>query len=285
MHAVKPLGQLTWDDLTEEQPEITKTNIEVAPISVLPPMQQHWREHGWVTLPRLIPDEVLDVYAAARENLPRDRRAIDNYWAGWHHPVPYMVCPELLDLATYFELSHTLNSLIADPVALHLALTGWVSTERRWHQDTYLNPDYLWSYYLAAWIALDDIDPNAGPFEFIDGSHTWPVIRREKLFRSLSPEQRASADWPTTTQAHVERACEQEIERRGAKVTRFLPKKGDVLIWHSNLIHRGSIPHNPELLRKSLICHYSALQRRLDMPSLKRNPTNGILYFDIAPPK
>jgi hypothetical protein len=37
------------------------------------------------------------------------------------------------------------------------------------------------------------------------------------------------------------------------------------LLWHSNLIHRGTKPRNPELLRKALILHYSGYSKRMDM--------------------
>ena len=36
----------------------------------------------------------------------------------------------------------------------------------------------------------------------------------------------------------------------------FLPKKGDAIIWHGRLIHRGANPRNNDLTRKSLIGHY-----------------------------
>jgi len=36
----------------------------------------------------------------------------------------------------------------------------------------------------------------------------------------------------------------------------FMPKKGDVLLWHANFIHGGSEVAEPELTRKSLVCHY-----------------------------
>ena len=32
-------------------------------------------------------------------------------------------------------------------------------------QDGYLNPDRVSDHYIAAWVALEDIDPNAGPFQ------------------------------------------------------------------------------------------------------------------------
>lgn len=281
MEDVSPLARATWNDLTDEQPEVTKTVIEQAPLELLPEKQRFWREHGYVVLPNLIPTDVLDEYAAVRERLPKERSAPTNYWGGWHFPTPFMICPQLLDLATYHSLMHELASLVGEYMGLHLALTGWVSTERAWHQDTYLNPSFLWSHYAAAWIALDDIDGDAGPFELVEGSHLWPALRQDKLFRYLAPDQRASPHWPTFTQGEVARVCAEEMERRGSKISSFVPKRGDVLIWHSNLIHRGSAPKNPELLRKSLICHYSSIVRRLDMERLKRNPTNGMLYFDL----
>ena len=36
----------------------------------------------------------------------------------------------------------------------------------------------------------------------------------------------------------------------------FLPKKGDAIIWHGKLIHRGAPPVDKSLTRKSLIGHY-----------------------------
>lgn len=277
------LATASWADLTEEQPHVTKTMIEQAPISMLPEKQRYWREHGYVVLPKLIPDDVLDAYAEKRAALPQNRQSPTNFWGGWHFPTPYMICPELLDVATYHTLMHELGALLGEYAGVHLALTGWVSTERNWHQDSYLNPYFLWSHYAAAWIALDDVHEDSGPFEFIAGSHLWPTLRQDKLFKHLTPAGRASPHWPTFTQEHVARVCEEEIHGRGmdARVSRFLPTKGDVLIWHSNLLHRGSAPKNPELLRKSLICHYSSIIRRLDMERLKRNPTNGMLYFDL----
>ena len=45
---------------------------------------------------------------------------------------------------------------------LHLALTGWISTQRDWHQDDYLNPPFVANWYAAVWMALDDISAESG---------------------------------------------------------------------------------------------------------------------------
>jgi ectoine hydroxylase-related dioxygenase (phytanoyl-CoA dioxygenase family) len=38
----------------------------------------------------------------------------------------------------------------------------------------------------------------------------------------------------------------------------FLPKKGDILIWHGNLIHEGSKVRNAARTRKSYAIHYTS---------------------------
>jgi hypothetical protein len=272
------LGHLTYDDLTEVQPQETKTDRELFPEKYL----DHWANDGIMILESWVYPKLLDLYSALRSSLSMERSAKNNYWDGWHYPTPFMNHPELRDLALAPEIISVINDLVGEPMGLNLTLTGWISTQRNWHSDQYLNPRGLWSKYLAVWIALDDINEDAGPFEFVRGSHKWPVLTQDKLFAHLSPDEQKSPHWPTFTQEHVARCCEQEIAKRGAKIEPFVPKKGDILIWSSNLIHRGSVPKNKNLLRKSLICHYSSVPTRtkIDMPKTKRH-TNGGYYFDL----
>lgn len=269
-----------WNDLTEPQPEITKTVIEQMRTADLVDLQRAFMDDGVVIINSGgFPDILIDEYCEARSKLPKIRSERDNFWDGWHHPTPFMDCPSLLNLATFPPLQKILMALIGEPMGLHLALTGWVSTERNWHQDTYLNPPFLWSKYIAAWFALDDINDDVGPFEFVRGSHKWNALRQDRLFKYMSPEMRTDPNWPTLTQNEVARICESEIKRQGATVERFTAKRGDVLIWHSNLMHRGTEPRNKLALRKSLICHYSSILARFDMNTIKRNSENGSLYF------
>jgi hypothetical protein len=84
--------------------------------------------------------------------------------------------------------------------------------------------------------------------------------------------------WPSDSQDWVGTACEEEIQKHGTKVKQFLGKKGDVLLWHASLMHRGSKPIDPALERRALIAHYSSIQVRADMPHLRR-AENGSFYF------
>ncbi len=78
-------------------------------------------------------------------------------------------------------------------------------------------------------------------------------------------------------------ACEAEIEQRGARIERFEAKKGDVLIWHGKLLHRGSAPTTPDQPRRALIAHYSSINHRPDFPEAKQEE-NGSWYFPIDLP-
>jgi hypothetical protein len=274
------LTQLSFDDLSEPQPEDTKTFIERQPTGNLTQNQAMFLSQGMLILKRFLPDDLITAYCRDRAKLPRNRQDKSNYWGGWHYPTPYMDVPTLRDLALYPRLMDTLGDLIGEPMGLHLCLTGWESTERDWHQDSYLNPPNVWSRYVAVWMALDDIDPQSGVFQYVPGSHRWPVLRREKLFAHLPGDVKGSPHWPTWTQEDISRMCMDKIMENDAQIVPFVAQKGDVLIWHSALVHRGSPPIQPHLERKSLICHYSGLSARPDMPNRKQDH-NGCWYFDL----
>lgn len=280
------LGILSYADLTEPQDPKTMTHVERGFYhrgdDLYSNEQFNFLRDGVCRYS--LPSSLVGDYRYYRETaLPKHHSHPSNYWAGWHYPTPFMLHEPLRDLALCRPLINKINHLIGEVMGLNLALTGWVSTQRNWHSDAYLNPKELGSRYLAVWIALDDIDPDSGPFEYVAGSHRWPTLTRDKLFSHLTPEERASPHWPTFTQGQVARMCEEEIKRRDAEVTRFIPTKDECLIWHSNLVHRGSVPKEPSLLRKSLILHYSGVNTRtkIDMPKYKTHKDIDQIYFDL----
>lgn len=230
-----------------------------------------WHKDGVLVLPKFMSDRRIDAYCKLREQVPL---------GGWN-ATPYLHYREIRDIALEERLLDQMKRLVGSEVGLHLNLTGWVSTERNWHSDSYLNPGGVDDHYIACWIALDDITPDSGPFQYIKGSHLWPVVRQSKLFSLLTQEQRLDPAWPSHTQGDVSQACEMERQRREAEVVTYLPKKGDVLLWHAFLVHRGSEPNRLGALRKTLIAHYSSVAHRPDMFFIRDRLTNGsIALFD-----
>jgi hypothetical protein len=245
-------------------PRLDRPDIDEA---ALTPVQLAWRRDGIVVLPRLLSDALIDTYC--------DRYLKDS--SDLQGDRPYLAVPELKEIALYPPLMRHLKDLIGEPMMLHLCLTGWQSSERDWHQDDYLNPEYVNSWYSAVWMALDDVDPDSGPFEYIPGSHQWPLLRREKVRALLPVSEILRRDWAKRTERFVVPAIEAEINRRDAKACQFIGKRGDVLIWHGRLLHRGSKPKRPGTVRKGLICHYSGINHRSDMPR-RETDANGQHY-------
>lgn len=222
-----------------------------------------WRYNGVLHMPKFLPDDLIEEYFEARSKLD-DVSGWKNA-AGHGDPCPYLYIPEVRKISMYKPLTDILDDLIGMKMGLHLNLTGWVSTERAWHQDDYLNPSFVNSHYAAVWFVLRDIDVDSGPFQYVPGSNRWPVIRRDKLLAQCPGVTMHDETWPSKTQGLVSRIIEEEIFRRDAQIETFLGKKGDVLIWHGRLVHRGSTPKVPGMLRHSLISHYSAITKRTDM--------------------
>jgi hypothetical protein len=248
----------TFDDLTVPAPPVGSAD---------------WNADGVVVIEKFFPEELLQQYEECwvRENSERP--------GGWPDPIPYMRHDELKNLLCWNPLAELLQTLINEPAGLHLNLTGWVSTQRNWHQDSYLNPPHVGDFYAAIWIALDDIDPDSGPFQYVPGSHRWPQVTRENILAALNEEERGHG-WPKFSERILTPLFVEEIEKRGVPVVTHLPKRGDVFVWHGRLMHRGSVANKPGMMRKALIAHYSGINHRTDMPKAQKWNGGGF-YFPL----
>ncbi len=263
----------SYEDVSEEMdddslPPLDRRGVDV---STLTDDQRQWYEQGFVLKERFIPDEILDAYWGVRSKLDRP--------GGWSCPAPYMHVPEVLDLACYRPLTDLLEELIGEPMGVMLNLTGIVSTERNWHQDDYLNYPGTKTWYAAVWFAIDDVDPDSGPFQYVPGSHKWPALRRDQVKMFLPPDERDTDSWPKLTERFLNELIEQEIETRKAEVRSFVAGKGDILIWHGRLMHRGSVANVPGRQRMSFISHYTGLNHWALGPDVSRHRDGG-LYFN-----
>ena len=286
----EPGGPITFAHLSETPdpaalPPLDRRRVDERKLS---PEQLQWRREGVAILRGFLPDSILDPYIERRGRLQTE--SPEHFLTGWYSCSPYEHVPELRALALYPALMRMLEDLIGEQMMMHLNLTGWVSTERNWHQDDYLNPPHVNSWYAAVWIALGDIGPDCGPFEYVPGSHKWPLMRQHKVLACMTEEEANELHpvsknlvWPKTSEKFVVPAVEAEIAARGVPPKKFLAKKGDVLIWHGRLLHRGSMANVPGQLRPALIVHYSGVGHRQDMQTRVADE-NGQLYHAAGTP-
>lgn len=256
-------------DLTEQpdDAEVPLLDRHDAPTEPLSADQEHWRAEGYLVKKHFIPDDLVDAYWSVRSKV-EDPHA-------WHSPVPYMHIPEALNLSVYLPLTELLEQLIGERMAVNLNLTGTVSTERNWHQDDYLNPPHVNGWYAAVWMAVGDIDPDSGPFQYVPGSHRWPVLRRDRVQLFIPPDRRYHHDWPRFTEQFLSEILEKEIAERGGRIESFVGEKGDILIWHARLMHRGTVAKVPGRQRRSFIAHYTGVDHWAGQLGIAVHPGGG----------
>lgn len=184
--------------------------------------------------------------------------------------------PDLLEFASNKSVLDFLTWAFGDEPVLF----GSLNFEKGTQQDAHIDAIFFWpepSYSMAGcWVALEDIDPDAGPLFYIAGSHEWPFYHSEHL-AAIDPalaERRNVAREPEAT-AEVRGAAVQELgciwtevlhglERKNNIPRLPLPvKAGDIVFWHSLLAHGGSPRVNPKLSRKSVVFHYIGRNTKL----------------------
>jgi phytanoyl-CoA hydroxylase len=154
-----------------------------------------------------------------------------------------------------------LTHIFQDKVVMMQSLTFLRSSEQDIHQDYAYVVAGIPSHLAACWIALENVHPDAGPLMYYPGSHRIPKF---DFGNGLFLTSESTYRQPEFT-AHIRRQC----KAHRLKEVIFLPKKGDMFIWHSALAHGGTPVRNRTLTRKSLVCHYSS---RTGYPMERRNP-------------
>jgi hypothetical protein len=265
---------ITLEDLSEPAPE---------------PGPADWNDEGVVILESVLDDALIVDYQRAWMRVNgydtiKHGRIVADRPGGWPVLTPYMDVPELLALVTCEPIAVAVERLLGEPGAANLCLTGWTSTTRNWHQDTYLNQPLVGDSYAAVWFALDDVNADMGPFQYLPGSHRWHRLTMAKMLEALG-EDGSRHDWPWRSEALLTPLVEERIKHGDAEVTEWLPGRGDVLIWHPRLYHRGSPPAFVNAYRPALICHYSGISSRPDFPEPVQAEGGGWYYpFDYDTP-
>lgn len=197
----------------------------------------------------------------SNEQAEEVNKAVDELINQKHLPVThdnkvmfgYKHSPAIKNMMHDWGLKQLLSFILDKEVVPFQTLNFVKGSGQRAHSDSIHMTTYPLGYLIAAWIALEDIHPDSGPLFYYPGSHKLPYLLNDD-FANYSSRFKLGAkqysDYEDVTEDIIRQSCLQpEV---------FLPKKGDVLIWHANLIHGGMPVLNPALTRKSMVIHYYA---------------------------
>jgi ectoine hydroxylase len=239
-----------WLDINDSNTTISsKKEFE----TFTPDLQEqlkNWSKNGFLTLSKYFSDSKTDVINKSVDTLINEKGhnvTHDNKLIyGYKHSA---VIKEIMHDTGLIKIL----SFILDKEVIPFQTLNFVKgSGQRAHSDSIHMTTYPLGYLIAAWIALEDIHPDSGPLFYYPGSHKLPYLLNED-FENYSTEfmlgNKNYSDYEVTEDILLKSNFEKKI---------FLPKKGDVLIWHANLIHGGMPVINPTLTRKSMVIHYYA---------------------------
>ncbi len=121
------------------------------------------------------------------------------------------------------------------------------------HQDTVHLTPFPRGFMCGIWVALEDVVPGSGELFYYPGSHRLPAVL-------CSSHGVPKVDSDVGDYSHFGAVFTPAISRLLAgqaelQPQTFLPKAGDVLIWHENLIHGGSPRTLMDKTRMSMVIH------------------------------
>lgn len=151
------------------------------------------------------------------------------------------------------DLLRILSFLLGKPVIPFQSLNFVQGSEQRAHSDSIHMTTEPQGYLIATWTALEDCAPDSGLLHYYPGSHRLPYLMSDGYDSGNTALTIGSEN-----NKHYEDAIAKLIAENGLQPRVFEAKRGDVLIWHANLLHGGSPISRPGATRRSMVCHYFA---------------------------
>ena len=161
-----------------------------------------------------------------------------------------------LDLYLHPAVFRRVELILGRPAVATQSLYFEWGSQQALHRDPVFVQTRPPSHLVAAWIALEDIHPDSGPLVYVPGSHRLPYFQfapGEFLFDQ-------SRYGPAEAEAMAEHDRTQCAAAGLAPETLLCPR-GEVLLWHSSLLHGGSAVVDPARTRKSFVVHFSSADR------------------------
>ncbi|KFF19689.1 phytanoyl-CoA dioxygenase family protein [Chryseobacterium sp. JM1] len=149
------------------------------------------------------------------------------------------------------KLLDFLSVLLDGKAKLFQSINFINGSQQKTHSDSIHMTTYPLGGLLGVWIALEDVDETNGALHYIPGSHKLPYF----LNSDYENEGDTIRIGKKSYRAYEE-FLEDKVKELGLKKEIFKAKKGDMLIWHANILHGGEPHTDKNRTRKSLVYHF-----------------------------
>lgn len=255
-----PAGPTPWLDRPDAEERIEErlasgeiNNAEAASC-------RSWRRDGYLHITGFHDSRFLDqVWLAVEEaieagHLPvtLDTMTERGPWEGRAQDMHHIV-PLLADLLRHQATLDLIELLLGRTPRPFQTISFFAGSEQAAHSDSVHMATYPEGYLVGAWVAMEDIHKDSGPLVYYPGSHQLPYQLSKAA--GISAKESLTRFYEAYAQKY-EPFVESVIERENLEPVIHTPRKGDLLLWHANLLHGGTARADKELSRKSVVCHY-----------------------------
>lgn len=232
-------------------------------------LAQEYHDNGFVVVSGLFDESLIDLVRQESGKAFDKKTPIETYRDETRVQDLWMVSEPVKNLACTPSIISILEMLYDREAVPFQTLNFCVGTQQRAHSDTIHFNSLPAKYMCGVWVALEDITPENGPVFYYPGSHHLPEYNYFNIKTSLSdPTYKEYKDY--------EDFMEKVVTQYGLQKKAFHAKKGDALIWCSNIIHGGSKVEKEGSSRWSQVTHYFFADCIYYTPMLSNMVTNEL---------
>jgi hypothetical protein len=236
------LDQASLNEIAGNQPEFQSFPKDIKEALI------NWSEDGYAILPGYFKKEADDVNQNIEELLKSGK-------IKFKYGNKIMFALHQSDLIKSMGndplITKILSFLLGKEVSLFQSINFIKGSEQRAHSDSIHMSTHPQGFLIAIWVALEDIKEDQGALFYYPGSHKLPYLSNEDYDYGGNYFMLGRH-----ANKRYEAKIEEIISNSNLQKKVFEAKKGDVLIWHANLIHGGSSVNKVNSTRKSMVFHY-----------------------------
>lgn len=176
-------------------------------------------------------------------------------------------------------IDQLLKDLFSDNFTIYTSLYFKYPTQQPIHIDAPVFHTYPKYRFFGFWLALQDADESNGCLEVIPGSHKIEHGSPKVYCKSTGLNYENA--W-----AKYQNDLFDSAIHSGLNKVKLPVKKGDVIIWHGNLMHGGSKPEILNAERNSMVFHITPYQEQVYQNfeyfnEIDRSELKERLLFDV----
>ena len=194
-----------------------------------------------------------DLHASSLDESGREKRLVN-----FHH-----YSDAAMQIGTNPRLMSILDFLFGAEACVYTSLTFKYSTQQPVHRDTPHFATWPRNYFAGVWTALEDIDPEAGPLFYYEGGHRFMIDQAEIWQRVQRDRPDLSRDDALTLALDLYNGQVIDTAPQHGTYRTMEMKRGDVVIWHPELPHGGSLAIDPSKSRWSTVFHCAPVKKQV----------------------